>query len=80
MRALQVFSLLWSENLWLLTERKQNRWPPGAKTTSKAIHGPMLQAEFSANAEKVARARTKNPCDSREFQVALSVQPFKRGT
>ena len=34
----------------------------------------MLQAEFSANAEKVAPSQNEKPCHSREFQMALSVQ------
>ena len=40
----------------------------------------MLQAEFSANAEKAARVKSEDACDSGEFQVALGVQPFKRAT
>ncbi len=34
----------------------------------------MLQADFSANAEKVAPSPNEKPCHSREFQMALSVQ------
>ena len=41
---------------------------------------PMLQAEFSANAEKAARTRTKASVIEGELQLALSVQPFKPGT
>jgi hypothetical protein len=44
-----------------------------------AIHA-ILQAEFSANAEKAARATTKLPVIQEEFQVALNMQPFKPGT
>jgi hypothetical protein len=45
---------------------------------SFTIDTPMLQAEFSANAERVAPSQSENDCDSTEFRVALSVQPFKR--
>jgi hypothetical protein len=44
------------------------------------IRTPMLQAEFSANAEKAARCQTKNTSNSTELQVALCVHPFKCAT
>jgi len=61
-------------------ERKQNGWPPRPKTNSNAIHAPMIQAEFSANAEKAAGAKTKLPVTPRELQLALSVQTVKSRT
>jgi len=40
----------------------------------------LLQAEFSANAEKAAGAKTKLPVIQGELQLALSVQTFKSRT
>jgi hypothetical protein len=53
------------------------RW---SENEFNAIRTPFVQAEFSANAEKAARARKKTPVIQRELQLALSVQPFKCGT
>jgi len=40
----------------------------------------LLQAEFSANAEKAAGAKTRLPVIQRELQLALSVQTVKSRT
>ncbi len=40
----------------------------------------IVQAEFSANAEKAARVKAKRPVIQGNSEVAFSVQPFNRGT
>jgi hypothetical protein len=40
----------------------------------------LLQAEFSANAEKAAGAKTKLPVIQRELELALNVQTVKSRT